>query len=39
VNAHLMQYNLDENLALKPYIDFNNPNYTAQMGLTLNIKF
>ncbi|MGB2386793.1 MAG: DUF5683 domain-containing protein, partial [Flavobacteriaceae bacterium] len=39
VNAHLIQYNLDENLALKPYIDFNNPNYTAQMGLTLNIKF
>ena len=39
VNAHLMQYNLDDNLALKPYIDFNNPNYTAQMGLTLNIKF
>lgn len=39
VNAHLIQYNLDENLALKPYIDFNNPNYSAQMGLSLNIKF
>lgn len=39
VNAHLLQYNLDDNLALKPHIDFNNPNYTAQMGLTLNINF
>jgi hypothetical protein len=39
VNAHLMQYNLDENLVLKPYIDFNNPNYSAQMGLSLNVNF
>ena len=39
VDAHLIQYNLDENLALKPFIDFNNPNYDAQMGLSLNLKF
>ena len=39
VNAHLLQYNLDDNLALKPHIDFNNPNYTSQMVLTLNINF
>lgn len=39
VDAHLIQYNLDENLALKPFIDFNNPNYNAQMGLSLNLKF
>jgi hypothetical protein len=39
VDAHLLQYNLDENLALKPFIDFNNPNYTTQIGLSLNIKF
>lgn len=39
VDAHLLQYNLDENLALKPFIDFNNPNYTSQIGLSLNIKF
>ncbi|MDG1778973.1 MAG: DUF5683 domain-containing protein [Flavobacteriaceae bacterium] len=39
VDAHLIQYNLDENLALKPFIDFNNPNYNAQMGLSINLKF
>ena len=39
VDAHLLQYNLDENLALKPFIDFNNPNYTTQIGLSLNINF
>ncbi|MGB0185405.1 MAG: DUF5683 domain-containing protein [Flavobacteriaceae bacterium] len=39
VDAHLIQYNLDENLALKPFIDFNNPNYNAQMGFSLNLKF
>lgn len=39
VDAHLLQYNMDENLALEPFIDFNNPNYIAQLGLTLNLKF
>ena len=39
VDAHLLQYNLDENLALNPFIDYNNPNYTTQIGLSLNIKF
>ena len=39
VDAHLLQYNLDENLALKPFMDFNNPYYTTQIGLSLNIKF
>lgn len=39
VDAHLLQYNMDENLALEPFIDFNNPNYIAQLGLSLNLKF
>jgi len=39
VDAHLLQYNLDENLALKPFMDLNNPNYTTQIGLSLDIKF
>lgn len=39
VDAHLLQYNMDEKLALKPFIDFNNPNYNAQLGLSLNLKF
>lgn len=39
VDAHLLQYNMDENLALQPFVDFNNPNYIAQLGLSLNLKF
>ena len=39
VDAHLLQYNMDENLALEPFIDFDNPNYNAQLGLSLNLKF
>lgn len=38
VDAHLLQYNMDENLSFKPYIDFNNPNYNAQIGLSFNLK-
>ena len=39
VDAHLLQYNVDNNLAIKPYIDFETPENSAQIGLTLNINF
>ena len=39
VDAHLLQYNMDENLSLKPVIDFDNPNCYAQVGLSLNFRF
>ena len=39
VDAHLLQYNVDTNLAVKPYIDFDTPNNSAQLGLSLNINF
>ena len=39
VDAHLLQYNMDENLSLKPFIDFNNPNFDAQFGMSINLKF
>ena len=39
VDAHLLQYNMDENLSLKPIIDFDNPNCYAQAGLSLNFRF
>ena len=39
VDAHLLQYNMDENLSLKPVIDFDNPNCYAQAGLYLNFRF
>jgi len=38
VDAHLLQYNMDENLSFKPYINFNNSNYNAQIGLSFNLK-
>lgn len=39
VDAHLLQYNLDENLALKPHFDYNERENSSNVGLTLNFKF
>jgi hypothetical protein len=39
VDAHLLQYNVDANLALNPYLDFETPDSSPQLGLSLNIKF
>ena len=39
VDAHLLQYNVDTNLAVKPYIDFDTPDNSTQLGLSLNINF
>ena len=39
VDAHLLQYNMDTNLAVKPYLDFDTPDNSLQLGLSLNIKF
>jgi hypothetical protein len=39
VDAHLLQYNMDTNLAVKPYLDFDTPDSSAQLGLSLNINF
>lgn len=39
VDAHLLQYNVDDNLALKPHINFNKKDATTNLGLTLNFKF
>jgi len=39
VDAHLLQYNVDTNLAMKPYLDFDTPDSSVQIGLSLNIKF
>ena len=38
VDAHLLQYNLDENLSIKPNIDFNEINNKSNFGLSLNLK-
>lgn len=39
VDAHLMQYNVDENLSLAPHFKINEIDATNNLGLTLNFKF
>lgn len=39
VDAHLLQYNVDENLALKPHFKFNELDATTNLGLTVDFKF
>lgn len=39
VDAHLLQYNMDENLALKPHLRYNEQENSTDLGLTLNFKF
>jgi len=39
VNAHLLQYNVDENLSLAPHYKFNEIDAKSDIGLTLNFKF
>lgn len=39
VDAHLLQYNVDENLALKPHFKYNQRDATTDLGVTLNFKF
>jgi len=39
VDAHLLQYNVDENLALRPHFKYNEMENSSDMGLTLNFKF
>ncbi len=39
VDAHLLQYNVDDNLALKPHLNFNEFDATTNLGLTLGFKF
>lgn len=39
VDAHLLQYNIDERLALKPQINFDTPDASSQIGLSLNFNF
>ena len=39
VDAHLMQFNVDENLTLKPDLQQNQIDYKYNMGLTLSYQF
>ena len=39
VDAHLLQYNIDENLALKPHFKVNQFDAATNLGLTLGFNF
>lgn len=39
VDAHLLQFNVNENLSLRPDYYLDNTNYTSNLGLSLNYQF
>ncbi len=39
VDAHLLQYNVDDNLAIKPHFRYNEMENSSDLGLTVNFKF
>lgn len=39
VDAHLMQFNVNENLSFKPHYQYNEMENSTDLGLTLNFKF
>ena len=39
VDAHLLQFNVDQNLAIKPHLQYNELENSSDLGLTLNFKF
>ena len=39
VDAHLLQYNIDDNLSLQPHYKINEFDDNGDLGLTLNFKF
>jgi hypothetical protein len=39
VDAHLLQFNVNDNLSLHPKIDQNDINYKTNLGLALNYTF
>ncbi len=39
VDAHLLQFNVDENLSFRPHLQYNQMERTSDLGLTLNFKF
>ncbi|WP_038530595.1 DUF5683 domain-containing protein [Formosa agariphila] len=39
VDAHLLQFNIDDNLTLSPHFNYNEMEDTTNLGLTFNFKF
>ena len=39
VDAHLLQFNVDENLAMRPHFQYNPMEDSSDLGVTVNFKF
>jgi len=39
IDAHLLQFNVDENLSFSPHYQYNQMENTSDLGLTFNFKF
>ena len=39
VDAHLLQFNVDENLAISPHFQYNQMENSSDLGLSVNFKF
>ncbi|WP_391593922.1 DUF5683 domain-containing protein [Winogradskyella sp.] len=39
VDAHLLQFNVDDNLSLSPHYQYNQMENSSDLGVTLNFKF
>jgi hypothetical protein len=39
VDAHLLQFNVDENLSLRPHYQYNKMENSSDLGVTVNFKF
>ncbi|MBO3116646.1 hypothetical protein J4050_07810 [Winogradskyella sp. DF17] len=39
VDAHLLQFNVDENLSFRPHYQYNPMEHSSDLGLTFNFKF
>ncbi|WP_299123441.1 DUF5683 domain-containing protein [uncultured Winogradskyella sp.] len=39
VDAHLLQFNVDENLSLSPHYQYNEMENSSDLGVTVNFKF
>lgn len=39
VDAHLLQFNVDENLSLRPHYQYNEMENSSDLGVTVNFKF
>lgn len=39
IDAHLLQFNIDENISFKPHFQYNQMEHSSDLGLTFNYRF